>query len=55
MNVAQLIERLAALPAETVVLIDTGEGLSLVGAVECLDAQGPGQPPEVLLAPSYEE
>jgi hypothetical protein len=55
MTVAQLIVKLAALPQEAVVLIDSGGGLSRVSALEFVEAQGAGAPAEVILAPSVEE
>ncbi|WP_395665810.1 hypothetical protein [Methylocella sp.] len=55
MTVAQLIEQLASLPGEAVVLMDSGGGLSLVAALDFVDASGPGAPAEVILIPNMEE
>lgn len=55
MTVAELIVRLSQLPKEAVVLIDSDGGLSRVSEVEFIEAQGPGAPAEVILAPSVDE
>jgi hypothetical protein len=55
MTVAQLLEALAKMPADAVVLIDSGGGLSLVGGLEFVAASGPGAPAEVILAPTMNE
>lgn len=55
MTVSQLMEELAKMPKDAVVLLDSGGGLSLVGALEFIEGQGPGAPPEVILLPSMEE
>jgi hypothetical protein len=55
MTVGELLNKLAELPQEAVVLMESDGGLSRVSAVEFLDGQGPGAPPEVILAPSMEE
>lgn len=54
-TVAELIERLAKLPKEAVVLMDSGGGLSLVATLDFIDASGPGAPAEVILVPNMEE
>jgi hypothetical protein len=55
MTVAQLVEALAKLPADAVVLMESDGGLSLVSALEFVAAQGPGAPAEVILLPNMEE
>lgn len=55
MTVAQLLEELAKLPRNAVVLIESGSGLSLVSGFDFVSAQGPGTPAEVILLPSMEE
>ncbi len=55
MTVAQLLEQLAKLPGDAVVLIDSGGGLSLVRALDFIAAGGPGAPAEVILLPSMDE
>jgi hypothetical protein len=55
MTVAELVKKLSELPPEAVVLMDSDGGLSLVSAVEFLDGQGLGAPPEVILTPSLDE
>ncbi|MGZ5873149.1 MAG: hypothetical protein ACXWKP_13690 [Bradyrhizobium sp.] len=55
MTVAQLIEALANMPKEAVVLIESGGGLSRVDALDFVAAQGPGAPAEVVLLPSMDE
>ncbi|MFG1479752.1 hypothetical protein V5F53_13980 [Xanthobacter sp. V4C-4] len=55
MTVAQLMEALARMPGEAVVLMEADGGLSLVSALDFVDAQGPGAPAEVILLPSMEE
>ncbi|MFG1297432.1 MULTISPECIES: hypothetical protein [Xanthobacter] len=55
MTVAQLIEALARMPAEAVVLMEADGGLSLVSALDFVDGQGPGAPAEVILLPNMEE
>jgi hypothetical protein len=54
-TVAQLIAELAKLPGEAVVLVDSGDGLSLVGGFDFVSAAGPGAPAEVILLPNMEE
>jgi len=55
MTVARLIEELGRLPKDAVVLVDSGGGLSRVDALELVEADGPGAPPEVILLPSMDE
>ncbi len=55
MTVAQLLEELAKLPKDAVVLIESGGGLSLVGSFDFVSAAGPGAPAEVILLPNMEE
>ncbi len=55
MTVEELVKKLAELPPEAVVLMDSDGGLSRVSAVEFLDGQGLGSPPEVILTPSMDE
>ncbi|MDQ0505254.1 hypothetical protein [Xanthobacter agilis] len=55
MTVAQLMEALARMPAEAVVLMEADGGLSLVSALDLVDAQGPGAPAEVILLPNMDE
>ena len=55
MTVAQLIAALLQLPAEAVVLLESGDGLSAVGGCDFVPAQGPGAPAEVIPSPSLDE
>ena len=55
MTVAKLIEALASMPRDAIVLMDSGAGLSRVDALELVDEQGPGAPAEVILQPSLNE
>lgn len=55
MTVEQLIEELARVPKEAVVLMDSGAGLSRVSTLEFVEGQGPGAPAEVILQPSLDE
>ncbi|MBB6308076.1 hypothetical protein [Xanthobacter tagetidis] len=55
MTVAQLLEALASLPPEAVVLMESDGGLSLVSALDFVPGQGPGAPAEVILLPNMEE
>jgi len=55
MTVAQLLDQLAKLPKDAVVLMENGPGLSSVHALEFIEAQGIGAPAEVLLIPNTEE
>lgn len=55
MTVAQLLDELAKLPDDAVVLMDNGGGLSRVGALEFVEGQGPGAPAEVVLIPDMDE
>jgi len=54
MTVAQLLEALASMPPEAVVLMESDGGLSLVAALELVEPRG-GEPAEVLLLPSMAE
>ncbi len=55
MTVAQLLEELVKMPKEAVVLLESGGGLSRVGALDFIEGQGPGAPAEVILLPSMDE
>ena len=55
MTVAKLIEALASMPKDAIVLMDNGAGLARVDALELVDEQGPGAPAEVILQPSLDE
>ena len=55
MTVAQLLDELAKLPEDAVVLIGDGAGLSRVDTIEFVAGRGPGAPPEVILLPSMDE
>lgn len=55
MTVAQLLEKLANMPQEAVVLMESDGGLSLVSALDFVEAQGPGAPAEVILLPNMDE
>ena len=54
-TVTKLIEALASMPRDAIVLMDSGAGLSRVDALELVDEQGPGAPAEVILQPSLDE
>lgn len=54
-TVAKLIEALACMPKDAIVLMDSGAGLSRVDALELVTEQGPGAPAEVILQPSLDE
>jgi hypothetical protein len=55
MTVAQLLDELAKMPEEAVVLMENGAGLSRVSALDFIEGRGPGAPAEVILLPSTEE
>jgi len=55
MTVAQLLDELARMPEEAVVLMDNGSGLSRVSALEFIPGNGPAAPAEVILVPSNDE
>jgi len=55
MTVAQLLDELAKMPEEAVVLMENGAGLSRVSALDFIAGRGPGAPAEVILLPSTEE
>lgn len=55
MTVAELITKLAELPQDAVVLMDSDGGLSRVSGLDFVEGRGPGAPPEVVLAPSIDE
>jgi hypothetical protein len=55
MTVNQLLEELAKMPKDAVVLLESGSGVSRVSALEFIEGQGPGAPAEVILLPSMEE
>jgi hypothetical protein len=52
---AQLLEALAKLPPDSVVLMESDGGLSLVASLEFVAAQGQGAPAEIILLPSMAE
>ena len=54
MTVAHLLEVLAKMPPDAVVLMEGDGGLSMVAALELVEPQG-GAPAEVLLLPSMAE
>ena len=55
MTVIQLLEELAKMPKDAVVLMESGGGLSRVSALDFVEEQGPGAPAEVILLPSMDE
>jgi hypothetical protein len=55
MTVAQLLEQLAKMPEDAVVLMESDGGLSLVSALDFVEAQGPGAPAEVIILPNLDE
>ena len=55
MTVAQLLEALAKMPKDAVVLIESGGGLARVDSLDFVAEQGPGAPAEVVLLPSMDE
>jgi hypothetical protein len=55
MIVSKLIEALAGMPQDAIVLMDNGAGLSRVDALELIAEQGPGAPAEVILQPNMDE
>lgn len=55
MTVAQLLDALAKMPADAVVLIESGGGLSRVASLDFWEDDGPGAPAEVILLPSMDE
>lgn len=55
MTVAQLLEQLAEMPQDAVVLMENGGGLSLVSGFDFFESQGPGAPAEVVLLPNTNE
>ena len=55
MTVDKLIEALARMPKDAVVLMENGAGPSRVDALELVEEQGPGAPAEVILQPSVDE
>jgi len=55
MTVAQLLDELARMPEDAVVLMDNGSGLSRVSTLEFVAGNGPGAPAEVILQPSTDE
>ena len=54
-TVAQLLDELARMPEDAVVLMDSGSALSRVSALEFVAGNGPGAPAEVILVPSLDE
>lgn len=55
MTVAQLLEKLADMPGDAVVLMEADGGLSQVSTLEFVAAQGVGMPAEIILMPNMEE
>lgn len=55
MTVAQMLEELAKLPKEAVILMEAGGGLSMVTELHFVEGSGPGAPPEVILQPNMDE
>ena len=55
MTVARLLEVLAKMPKEAVVLMESGGGLSRVAGLDFVEQQGAGAPAEVILLPSMNE
>jgi hypothetical protein len=55
MTVMQMLEELAKMPVDAVVLLENGGGLSRVAALDFIEGQGPGAPAEVILLPSMAE
>jgi len=54
-TVAQLLEKLAEMPGDAVVLMEADGGLSMVATLDFVAAQGPGAPAEVILLPNMDE
>jgi hypothetical protein len=55
MTVAQLLEQLAKMPEDAVVLMECDGGLSLIAALDFVEAQCPGAPAELILLPNMNE
>jgi hypothetical protein len=55
MTVDQLLNHLAKMPKDAVVLMENGPGLSSISTLELIEAHGVGAPAEVLLHPSLED
>ena len=55
MTVGQLMEKLAQMPTDAVVLMDSGAGLSAVASLDFVAGEGSAAPPEVILLPNMEE
>lgn len=55
MTVGQLIEALARMPTDAVVLMESDGGLSLVSGVDFVEGQGAAAPSEVILLPNMDE
>jgi hypothetical protein len=55
MTVAQMLEKLAQLPKDAVILMEAGGGLSMVSELHFVEGSGPGAPPEVILQPNMDE
>ena len=55
MTVAQMLEKLAKMPQDAVILMEAGGGLSMVTELHFVEGSGPGAPPEVILQPNMEE
>ncbi|MDY6956866.1 hypothetical protein [Candidatus Macondimonas diazotrophica] len=55
MTIVQLLDELAKMPPDAVVLIENGGGLSRVAGLDFMEAEGPGAPAEVILLPSMDE
>ncbi len=55
MTVSQLLDELAKLPKDAVVVMENGPGISQVSTLELIESQGLGAPAEVLLHPNMDE
>ena len=55
MTVASCSKSSSKMPKDAVVLMESGGGLSRVGALDFVEEQGPGAPAEVILLPSMDE
>ena len=55
MTVAQMLEELAKMPKDAVILMEAGGGLSMGTELHFVEGSGPGAPPEVILQPNTDE
>jgi hypothetical protein len=55
MRVAQLLDELAKMPDDAVVLIESGGAFARVATLEFIAGQGPAAPDEVILHPDTDE